>query len=339
MVVVAALVVTGFAVHGAVVSPGRSDIARGKALFDRHCVVCHGVEGRGDGLAAFLLHPAPRNFAQGRFRLVSTRNGVPTQRDLIAAIRNGMPGSAMPPWEWLAEEDLWSLALYVRQLSIEGQVSDLLQWAETEGDDMSAADARVLVEEKMVPGELIEAGPPAAMGAEAANDAMGDRRDMAVVAEGLALVDIGQMHLDHRHAGQPQGVMDGDRGVTVGSGIDDDPAGRRMRLLDPSDEFGLAVALARFDDEPESLGARRAARLELGQGLAAIDVGLPHPEQVQIGAVEDEDGLGHGCHVWSPPGDSKVYRGSLRMMEAKSKQGWVGGTRNPPTLQKRWVNC
>lgn len=133
-------------------------VDRGGALFERHCSVCHGVEGRGDGQAAYLLDPAPRDIASGRFRLVSTKNGVPTQGDLVATIRRGMPGSAMPPWEWLSEEDLWSLALHVRHLAIEGQVVDLLRWAEEEEEELSEVQARELILERMTPGEVIDVG-------------------------------------------------------------------------------------------------------------------------------------------------------------------------------------
>lgn len=137
------------------------DLQRGQELFERHCSVCHGKEGRGDGLASYLLYPAPRNFASGKFRLVSTTNGIPTQADLIATMRRGMPGSAMPSWGWLAEEDLWNLALYVRHLSIEGQVADLLQWAADEDEDLSEQEAREIVNQRMVPGEPIDVGAPA----------------------------------------------------------------------------------------------------------------------------------------------------------------------------------
>lgn len=157
-VLVASLAV---AVGGTHVPGPRPDLERGRALFERHCSVCHGSAGRGDGRAAYLLHPAPRNFASGRFRLVSTENGIPTQADLIASIRRGMPGSSMPPWEWLAEEDLWSLALYVRHLSVEGQVADLLQWAEEEEDELPEAEAREIVVDRMTPGPSIEVGAAA----------------------------------------------------------------------------------------------------------------------------------------------------------------------------------
>ena len=138
------------------------DLESGRVLFERHCTVCHGAEGRGDGQAAYLLYPAPRDFTSGRFRLVSTQNGIPTQRDIITTIKRGMPGSAMPPWEWLAEEDLWGLALYVRHLAIEGQVANMLSWAEEEGDELSPAEARAIVNERMVPGDPIDVGAPAA---------------------------------------------------------------------------------------------------------------------------------------------------------------------------------
>ncbi len=137
-------------------------LEHGRDLYERHCTVCHGADGRGDGQAAYLLHPAPRNFASGRFRLVSTRNGVPTTEDLIASIRRGMPGSAMPPWEWFAEEDLKDVTLYVQHLAVEGQIADLLSWAEEEGDEMSEPEARELAVERMTPGQAIDVGvaPP-----------------------------------------------------------------------------------------------------------------------------------------------------------------------------------
>jgi len=134
----------------------RSDLSRGQELFERHCSVCHGTEGRGDGRAAYLLYPAPRNFASGRFRLVSTKNGIPTQSDLIATIRRGMPGSAMPSWGWLAEEDLWNLALYVRHLSVEGQIADLLQWSKDQDEELSEDEAQKIVADRMIPGEEID---------------------------------------------------------------------------------------------------------------------------------------------------------------------------------------
>ena len=46
-----------------------------------------------------------------------------------------------------------------------------------------------------------------------------------MMAEGLAGEDVGEMHLDHRQADGPDGIVEGDRGVGVGAGIEDDARG------------------------------------------------------------------------------------------------------------------
>lgn len=90
---------------------------RGRELFARRCAACHGTEGRGDGPAAYLLYPKPRNFVRGHFRFVSTWDGVPTDEDLFTVISRGIPGSAMPSWSHLPETDRWALVGHVKSLS------------------------------------------------------------------------------------------------------------------------------------------------------------------------------------------------------------------------------
>src|SRR3989338_6277241 len=46
--------------------------ATGQRLYAKQCAACHGPQGRGDGVAAYLLYPKPRDFTQNEFRLVST---------------------------------------------------------------------------------------------------------------------------------------------------------------------------------------------------------------------------------------------------------------------------
>ena len=94
----------------------------GPKLFARHCAVCHGNEGGGDGGAAYLMLPRPRDFTRGEFRLITTDNGVPTNEDLFRVITNGMPGSAMPPWDRLPEEQRRALAAEVKRLWVAGWV-------------------------------------------------------------------------------------------------------------------------------------------------------------------------------------------------------------------------
>jgi len=145
---------------------GEKRLARGEELFDTHCAVCHGLEGGGRGEASPYLFPAARDFGDGRFRLVSTTNGVPMDRDLVDTLRRGMPGSAMPAWNWLPEEDLWCLAAHVRRLAEERMTARLKAAAFDEGEQLSTAEAQALAHERMTPAQRI-APIPAAAGSEA----------------------------------------------------------------------------------------------------------------------------------------------------------------------------
>ena len=112
-------------------------LTRGEQLFDVHCAVCHGQEGNGRGTASPYLFPPARDFGDGRFRLVSTTNGVPLDRDLVDTLRRGMPGSAMPAWDWLPEEDLWCLAAQVRRLAEVRMAYRLQDEAYFEGEELA----------------------------------------------------------------------------------------------------------------------------------------------------------------------------------------------------------
>jgi mono/diheme cytochrome c family protein len=92
-------------------------LALGKRVYDKQCAACHGLDGRGKGEAAYLLYPKPRDFVSGRYRLTSTWEGVPTDEDLFATISRGMPGSAMPAWGHLPEQERWAVVYYVKSLA------------------------------------------------------------------------------------------------------------------------------------------------------------------------------------------------------------------------------
>src|SRR3972149_11302366 len=94
----------------------KPEAPRAQALYEKHCAVCHGVKGDGQGQAALVPQPKPRNFRAGKFRLVSSENLQPTREDLFQTISNGMPGTSMPAWAHLAEVGRWALADYVLAL-------------------------------------------------------------------------------------------------------------------------------------------------------------------------------------------------------------------------------
>ena len=94
-------------------------IARGKAVYARNCVACHGVNGDGKGDAAAFLVPRPRNFVKANYRLRSTpMASLPTDEDLFRAVSLGLPGTPMPPWKVnLNEDDRWAVVDYIKTFS------------------------------------------------------------------------------------------------------------------------------------------------------------------------------------------------------------------------------
>lgn len=154
-------------------APGASDerLAEGRALYERvECWKCHGQEGRGDGQSAptqtddndFPIRPADLT-ENWLF------NGGGTVEDIYRRFRTGLDGTPMPSYsdlieaEVATEEELWSLALYVRSLSPEKapRVREVVRAARVERDDLpsSGADsAWADVERFYVPlvGQIIE---------------------------------------------------------------------------------------------------------------------------------------------------------------------------------------
>src|SRR5262245_35945328 len=92
----------------------QGDANAGKVLYERKCAGCHGVKGDGKGPAAELLRPAPRDFTSGIYKIRSTVNKIPTDKDIFEVLTYGMPGTSMPPWSVLPEKDRWNLVAYVK---------------------------------------------------------------------------------------------------------------------------------------------------------------------------------------------------------------------------------
>ena len=92
---------------------------RGKAVYDAHCVECHGPSGKGDGASAAYLVPRPRDFTAGKYKIRSTESGsVPSDDDLIASVRRGLYATAMPGWDRiLSDADITDVVQYVKSLS------------------------------------------------------------------------------------------------------------------------------------------------------------------------------------------------------------------------------
>ena len=115
----AMIVIPGTALAGTVPDPIKKDmLEKGKKVYFKRCVWCHGVEGGGDGPSAERLFTRPRNFIQGTFKIRVTDSGeLPMDINLINTVKNGLQGSAMPAWgEFLAEDEILAVVQFVKSL-------------------------------------------------------------------------------------------------------------------------------------------------------------------------------------------------------------------------------
>ena len=94
------------------------DVKVGRQIYEQHCARCHGTNGDGQGPDAPRLYPQPRNFTLGTFKFRSTASGTPpTDEDLFRTLTNGLPGSGMPAWGGLSDEERWQLVYDVKHFS------------------------------------------------------------------------------------------------------------------------------------------------------------------------------------------------------------------------------
>ena len=85
-------------------------IAKGKELFERYCVACHGSGGKGDGMAVATLPCRPDD--------LSTLPPPPIFPDGIIAYRIANGAEGMPAWKnVLAENEIWDLLNFIRSLN------------------------------------------------------------------------------------------------------------------------------------------------------------------------------------------------------------------------------
>ncbi len=95
------------------------DKEAGEAVYKKRCLGCHGEKGDGKGRAAVFLYPKPRDFTAGKFALRSTPTGqMPTDDDLLKTVTNGIPGSSMPGFNYIPEDERRNAIAYVKTLAV-----------------------------------------------------------------------------------------------------------------------------------------------------------------------------------------------------------------------------
>lgn len=96
-------------------------------LYRRHCARCHGVTGDGRGPTARYQAPYPRDYRRGVFKWKSTyRDAAPTATDLDRVLEHGVPGTAMPSFRLVSQQERDVLRQYVIYLAVRGQAERAL---------------------------------------------------------------------------------------------------------------------------------------------------------------------------------------------------------------------
>ena len=87
------------------------DLKKGKALYLKHCKICHGLEGKGDGYTHF--NPPVADLTASQIQKKS-------DRDLWESIHMGVSKTPMGMWRFVLSDEEISLVLsYVRMLAPE----------------------------------------------------------------------------------------------------------------------------------------------------------------------------------------------------------------------------
>lgn len=125
---------------------------KGRALYARHCLHCHGPGGAGNGPTAKYLSPKPRDFRLGKVKFTSTGSPEKASRaDLLATLKHGVPGTSMPAFRLLADDELDILVEYIRWLSMRGEYENQIA---TVG--LSGGFSQEEIEERLEEGESRE---------------------------------------------------------------------------------------------------------------------------------------------------------------------------------------
>ena len=85
------------------------DPQKGKTIYEKLCLTCHGSGGKGDGpIGRSLIPPA------ADLTLLAKKS----DKTIVDTVRNGRPGTAMPPWKnYLNQSEMNDLLVFLRTLS------------------------------------------------------------------------------------------------------------------------------------------------------------------------------------------------------------------------------
>ncbi len=96
----------GFMAFTTSVAAGERNLLRGKTLYEKYCMACHGSQGRGDGAVQF--NPPVADLTSSDVLL------KPNSR-LLKSIHEGRPNTAMDAWaSKLSDEAIRDILAYIQ---------------------------------------------------------------------------------------------------------------------------------------------------------------------------------------------------------------------------------
>jgi mono/diheme cytochrome c family protein len=88
-----------------------ADPVKGRPMYEKYCLLCHGPEGRGDGPVGLHTKPPAANFH-------SRESKKKSDAALLQFIQQGHPETAMAAWKGaLSDEQINDIIAYIRKLS------------------------------------------------------------------------------------------------------------------------------------------------------------------------------------------------------------------------------
>ena len=86
------------------------DAQQGRVVYEKHCLPCHGAQGKGDGQFGQVTNPPAADFT-------SARSKKKTDAQLLTTIENGRPPTAMEEWKGqLSDGEIHDVLTYVKTL-------------------------------------------------------------------------------------------------------------------------------------------------------------------------------------------------------------------------------
>jgi len=87
------------------IATGPQAVTQGKTLYDQHCTACHGANGGAGDRAPAIVSAA------------TSMRGQRSDAQLMAIVKNGIPGSAMPAWNnRLSDGDISTIGAFIHAM-------------------------------------------------------------------------------------------------------------------------------------------------------------------------------------------------------------------------------